>query len=106
MTQDQAMAEERNGVVLLEDVERNGQIAETGWRVFFWLSGGQDDMREALIRAGFTVLTERQLGVYVTPFHVEQPAAWSVRPYYYLPNKSQDETSEALLSAGFSVFFP
>ena len=100
------MAEERNGVVLLEDVERNGQIAVTGWRVFFWLSGGQDDMREALNRAEFKELTERRVGAFVQPFHVEQPTAWGERPYYYLPNKSQDETSEALLSAGFSVFFP
>ena len=104
------MAEERNGVVLLEDVERNGQIAVTGWRVFFWLSGGQDDMREALIKAEFKAeskeLTERRVGAYAQPFHVEQPTAWGVRPYYYLPNKSQDETSEALLSAGFSVCFP
>ena len=100
------MTPERNGVVLLEDVERNGQIAATGWRVFFWPTGGLDDMREELIRAEFTVLTERQLGVYVTPFHVEGPAAFNERPYYRLPKKSQDETAEALLSAGFRLFFP
>ena len=100
------MEEIRNGVVLMEDVEEDGQLQPKGWQVFFFRVDTLDDTREALTDAEFEEMATRQPGVYVMPFHVEGRKAFHQKPFYHLPDKTYDETRIALLETGFQLEFP
>ena len=106
------MANERNGVILMDGLDEDGNFKatkKTGWRIFDLPGKTLDEVRAALVASWFKELQIQRpgfQGFYVTPFHVDGSKAILERPFYHLPDKTYEETSEALCKAEFVLTFP
>ena len=98
------MATERNGVALMEIIEKNGSTRATGERHYVLLGKTHDQTIDALVGAEFKPLEALPMGLYVKLVQVKDEVVVVVEgemTIYHLPDKTFDQTSVALLGAGF-----
>ena len=98
------MATERNGVVLMEIIEKNGYTRATGERHYVLPGKTRDQTIDALVGADFELLEDLPMGPYVEFVQVKDEDEVVVEgemTIYHLPDKTSDQTSVALLGAGF-----